>query len=185
MAPVTTLLQVEGSPYHYDSHVQLIRLLRQLGDLDGARKARNAMNEVFPLTEGSASVVRACVLHFVHVHVSLELWLEWLKDELPLASVPEASMELRQLFERATEDYLCECRSVNRLMIPGQKSEMRYITCEKLPVSFRSVETVSQARLFQGRRESGLFPKVHLHCSACAKRAVVSIFGSCFGLAAT
>ena len=108
---------MEGSPYHYDSHVQLIRLLRQLGDLDGARKARNAMNEVFPLTEGSASVVRACVLHFVHVHVSLELWLEWLKDELPLASVPEASMELRQLFERATEDYLCECRSVHRLMI--------------------------------------------------------------------
>ena len=66
---------------------------------------------------------------------------------------------------------------------------------------------VSQARLSQGRRESGLIPihywynlwgfkaglpkwcyvnaaTVHLHC-LCAERAVVSIFGSCFGLAAT
>ena len=32
--------------------MQLIGLLRQLGDLDGARKARNSMSEVFPLTEG-------------------------------------------------------------------------------------------------------------------------------------
>jgi hypothetical protein len=77
---------VDGNPYHYDNHVQLIGLLRQLGDLDGARKARNAMSEAFPLTEG--------------------MWLEWIRDELPLVSIPEASLELRQLFERATEDYL-------------------------------------------------------------------------------
>lgn len=44
----------------------------------------------------------------------LELWLEWLQDELPLVSVPEASMELRQVFERATEDYLCECVRMHR-----------------------------------------------------------------------
>ena len=30
----------------------LIGLLRQRGDLDGARRARNAMSEVFPLSEG-------------------------------------------------------------------------------------------------------------------------------------
>ena len=111
VAPVTSLLQVEASPYHYDSHVQLIRLLRQLGDLDGARKARNAMSEVFPLTEGRVCVcacVRACV--YTSEKLILELWLEWLRDELPLVSVPEAGMELRQLFERATEDYLCEFR---------------------------------------------------------------------------
>ncbi|CAI8052397.1 RIB43A-like with coiled-coils protein 2, partial [Geodia barretti] len=77
---------VDGNPYHYDNHVQLIGLLRQLGDLDGARKARNAMSEAFPLTEG--------------------MWLGWIRDELPLVSIPEASLELRQLFERATEDYL-------------------------------------------------------------------------------
>ena len=36
------------------------------------------------------------------------LWLEWIRDEMPLVSLPEAAMELRQVFERATEDYLCE-----------------------------------------------------------------------------
>ena len=30
----------------------LIGLLRQRGDLDGARRARNAMSKVFPLSEG-------------------------------------------------------------------------------------------------------------------------------------
>ena len=44
--------QIEESPYHYDSHVLLIGLLRQQGDLDGARRARNRMSEVFPLSEG-------------------------------------------------------------------------------------------------------------------------------------
>ena len=46
------LIQIEASPYHYDSHVQLIQLLRQLGDLDKARQARRNMNKVFPLSEG-------------------------------------------------------------------------------------------------------------------------------------
>ena len=39
--------------------------------------------------------------------ISVELWLEWLGDELPLASLPEASAELRALFEQAVGDYLC------------------------------------------------------------------------------
>lgn len=39
-----------------------------------------------------------------------ELWLEWVEDELPLVStsIPEALQDLRELFERAVEDYLCE-----------------------------------------------------------------------------
>ena len=45
-------MQIESSPYHYDSHVQLIQLLRQLGDLDKARQARRNMSKSFPLSEG-------------------------------------------------------------------------------------------------------------------------------------
>ena len=33
--------------------------------------------------------------------------MEWLGDELPLASLPEAIVELRVLFEKAVGDYLC------------------------------------------------------------------------------
>ena len=44
--------QVAGNPYHYDSHVELIKLLRQSGDLDKVRNAREDMSKIFPLTEG-------------------------------------------------------------------------------------------------------------------------------------
>ena len=37
-----------------------------------------------------------------------ELWLQWIGDELPLCSIPEAAMEMGQLFETAVKDYLCE-----------------------------------------------------------------------------
>ena len=47
-----------------------------------------------------------CVCQVVS-NYAIELWLGWLQDELPLVTVPEASVELRQLFERATADYLC------------------------------------------------------------------------------
>ena len=43
----------------------------------------------------------------------LGMWLEWIRDELPLVSIPEASVELRQLFERATKDYLCTSHTLS------------------------------------------------------------------------
>ncbi|CAH3157953.1 unnamed protein product [Porites lobata] len=78
-------LQVESNPYHYDSHVQLIKLLRESGDLDRVRNARESMSKIFPLTQ--------------------ELWSEWLKDEMPLACIPEQKENLISLFERAVKDY--------------------------------------------------------------------------------
>ena len=44
-------MQLSESPYHYESHVELIQLLRQQGDLDKARQARKNMSDVFPLAE--------------------------------------------------------------------------------------------------------------------------------------
>lgn len=78
-------LQVTSNPYHYDSHVQLIKLLRQSGDLDKVRSAREGMSKIFPLTQ--------------------ELWSEWLKDEMLLACIPEQREKLVSLFERAVKDY--------------------------------------------------------------------------------
>ena len=48
----TTLIQLQSSPYYYEGHVQLIQVLRQLGDLDRARNARVNMSKVYPLSEG-------------------------------------------------------------------------------------------------------------------------------------
>lgn len=49
---VFTSFQVASNPYHYDSHVELIKLLRESGDLDKVRQAREDMNKIFPLTQG-------------------------------------------------------------------------------------------------------------------------------------
>ena len=44
-------------------------------------------------------------MHLVNI---LELWLEWLKDEMPLECIPEQREKLISLFDRAVKDYQCK-----------------------------------------------------------------------------
>ena len=44
--------QLSEDMYQYDAHVECIQLLRQLGDLERVRRAREEMSRVFPLSEG-------------------------------------------------------------------------------------------------------------------------------------
>ncbi|KAL3858472.1 hypothetical protein ACJMK2_013061 [Sinanodonta woodiana] len=76
---------INDSPYVYNNHVELIKLLKSIGDLDKLREARERMHDIFPLTE--------------------ELWLQWLKDEILLAG-EEDREKIEGLFERAVKDYL-------------------------------------------------------------------------------
>ena len=46
-------LQLENSPFHYESHLKLIQALRDIGDLDKTRQARETMCKMFPLTPGT------------------------------------------------------------------------------------------------------------------------------------
>ena len=48
--------------YLYDAHVELISLTRQVGDIHEARKARNSMAEIFPLSESQLNC-------FFYIHV--------------------------------------------------------------------------------------------------------------------
>ena len=38
----------------------------------------------------------------------LDLWLEWIQDEIPLACIPEQKKNIVSLFERAVQDYQCK-----------------------------------------------------------------------------
>ena len=40
------------NPYVYNGHIELIKVLREVGELDDLRQARQKMSEVFPLSEG-------------------------------------------------------------------------------------------------------------------------------------
>ncbi|XP_046344381.2 squamous cell carcinoma antigen recognized by T-cells 3-like isoform X2 [Haliotis rufescens] len=78
--------KVTENPYIYDLHTQLITTLRQAGELEQLRQAREKMSEIFPLSE--------------------ELWLAWLRDEVPLATAEGDRSKMEKLFKQATEDYL-------------------------------------------------------------------------------
>ncbi|XP_038876548.1 squamous cell carcinoma antigen recognized by T-cells 3 isoform X2 [Benincasa hispida] len=78
--------QLSSDPSNYDAHVQCIKLLRKIGDIDNLRKAREAMSEIFPLTP--------------------LMWQEWAKDEASIDTGPEALAAIERLYERGVFDYL-------------------------------------------------------------------------------
>ncbi|XP_010894687.1 squamous cell carcinoma antigen recognized by T-cells 3 isoform X2 [Esox lucius] len=79
--------QLSINAFDYNCHVDLIKLLRQEGELPRLRKARQKMSELFPLTE--------------------EIWLDWLKDEIHLTEEEPNREKIYELFERAVKDYIC------------------------------------------------------------------------------
>ncbi|NP_001016732.1 squamous cell carcinoma antigen recognized by T-cells 3 [Xenopus tropicalis] len=79
--------QLSINAFDYNCHVDLIKLLRQEGELERLRRARQKMSELFPLTE--------------------EIWLDWLKDEMKVADEGSYREKVYELFERAVKDYIC------------------------------------------------------------------------------
>ncbi|KAM5191246.1 squamous cell carcinoma antigen recognized by T-cells 3 [Mantella aurantiaca] len=80
--------QLSINAFDYNCHVDLIKLLRQEGELERLRHARQKMSELFPLTE--------------------EIWLDWLKDEMKIAESETSGREtVYELFEKAVKDYIC------------------------------------------------------------------------------
>ncbi|XP_058491737.1 squamous cell carcinoma antigen recognized by T-cells 3 [Solea solea] len=79
--------QLSINAFDYNCHVDLIKLLKQEGELCRLRKARQKMSELFPLTE--------------------EIWLDWLKDEIRLTEEESNREKVYELFERAVKDYIC------------------------------------------------------------------------------
>ena len=53
-------------------------------------------------------IIIICIILHDQNFLHAELWLQWIGDELPLCSIPEAALEMRELFETAVKDYLCK-----------------------------------------------------------------------------
>ncbi|XP_063971619.1 squamous cell carcinoma antigen recognized by T-cells 3-like isoform X1 [Lytechinus pictus] len=83
---IQLLDEVNSNPYQYDAHLKLITILRQAGELEKLRKARQNMSELFPLTG--------------------ELWMQWIQDELKLMESGDDRQKVMELFDRAVKDYL-------------------------------------------------------------------------------
>lgn len=57
--------QLSINAFDYNCHVDLIKLLRQEGELPPLRKARQKMSELFPLTEGWCLMVSGDAADFM------------------------------------------------------------------------------------------------------------------------
>lgn len=79
-----------SEPYSYDLHLEKIKILKGLGDVDRLRGARERMSQLYPLTPA--------------------LWIEWLEDEVKMMSVAteEEKQGVFNLCERAVKDYVCK-----------------------------------------------------------------------------
>ncbi|XP_070992026.1 squamous cell carcinoma antigen recognized by T-cells 3-like isoform X2 [Oncorhynchus clarkii lewisi] len=106
--------QLSINAFDYNCHVDLIKLLRQEGELPPLRKARQKMSELFPLTE--------------------EIWLDWLKDEIRLTEEEQNREKVYELFEMAVKDYICPeiwleyaQYSIGGMGLPGGMEKVRSI----------------------------------------------------------
>uniref|UniRef100_A0A8C8IL43 Spliceosome associated factor 3, U4/U6 recycling protein n=1 Tax=Oncorhynchus tshawytscha TaxID=74940 RepID=A0A8C8IL43_ONCTS len=106
--------QLSINAFDYNCHVDLIKLLRQEGELPPLRKARQKMSELFPLTE--------------------EIWLDWLKDEIRLTEEEQNREKVYKLFEMAVKDYICPeiwleyaQYSIGGMGLPGGMEKVRSI----------------------------------------------------------
>jgi len=70
----------------YDAHVAKVDLLRQSGELDKLREAREAFHSAYPLTPA--------------------LWKAWIEDETRMISTVEDKGKVADLYDRAVGDYL-------------------------------------------------------------------------------
>ncbi|XP_050527291.1 squamous cell carcinoma antigen recognized by T-cells 3-like [Daktulosphaira vitifoliae] len=70
----------------YDAYVELISILREANNLEEVRKARLKLNEKYPL--------------------SAKLWLDWIKDEIGIATTEEEKNHVVMLCEKGIKDYL-------------------------------------------------------------------------------
>jgi len=75
-----------SNPYNYAAHLELVTVLRQSEDFEKLRNARNKFSEYYPLTG--------------------ELWIEWINDELKIATSEDDKKMVEELFEKGVKDYL-------------------------------------------------------------------------------
>ncbi|KAF3850836.1 hypothetical protein F7725_012608 [Dissostichus mawsoni] len=75
--------QLSINAFDYNCHVDLIKLLKQEGELLRLRKARQKMSELFPLTEGP------------------DIWLEFAQYSIGGMGLPDGMEKVRSIFERA------------------------------------------------------------------------------------
>ncbi|XP_057655116.1 squamous cell carcinoma antigen recognized by T-cells 3 isoform X1 [Diorhabda carinulata] len=75
-----------NNKYLYDEHIEVIKIYRDLAELNSMRDAYRRFHQCFPLTP--------------------KIWLEWIRDEMKIANIKDEQKNVLDLFEKAVQDYL-------------------------------------------------------------------------------
>uniref|UniRef100_A0A665URA7 RRM domain-containing protein n=1 Tax=Echeneis naucrates TaxID=173247 RepID=A0A665URA7_ECHNA len=96
--PLSSLcdFQLSINAFDYNCHVDLIKLLKQEGELIRLRKARQKMSELFPLTEVHCTIVTA-----FNLTLCPDIWLEYAQYSIGGMGSPGGIDKVRSIFERA------------------------------------------------------------------------------------
>lgn len=78
--------QLSAYVYSYDAHVELVGIYKKLLNLTDMREAYERFSKHFPLTG--------------------TLWLDWIRDEMRVASTDNEKKYIISLFDKAVDDYL-------------------------------------------------------------------------------
>ncbi|WIA33569.1 hypothetical protein OEZ86_006693 [Tetradesmus obliquus] len=78
--------QLAANPSVYDTHVQLIQLLRKCKLRERLRQARQLMHDLFPFNESQ--------------------WMDWINDEMAAISSQDDIDRIKALFQVAVQDYI-------------------------------------------------------------------------------
>ncbi|KAJ4846914.1 hypothetical protein Tsubulata_010310 [Turnera subulata] len=109
--------ELSTNPSNYDAHLQYIKVLRKMGEIEKLRKAREAMNAVFPL--------------------SPQMWMDWAHDEASLSDSSDDLASVHLLYERAVSEYLS---------VPLWCSYLNYVQEHDPSVRQCSPDGISKAR---------------------------------------
>jgi hypothetical protein len=118
-AIATLQTMLKENPNQYEAHTQLIALLKSADLFEELCEARESMNKIYPLSEGKESrrreiIVFTCPIdwwqkiNFNPIFVLLDLWMDWINDQVNMATSEDEKRHVLSLYERATTEYLCK-----------------------------------------------------------------------------
>ncbi|KAG0310995.1 RNA-binding protein 4F [Linnemannia gamsii] len=98
-AIATLQTMLKENPNQYEAHTQLIALLKSADLFEELCEARESMNKIYPLSEGKESRRREII-------VFTYLWMDWINDQVNMATSEDEKRHVLSLYERATTEYL-------------------------------------------------------------------------------
>ncbi|KAF9920650.1 Splicing factor [Linnemannia zychae] len=137
----TLQMALEANPNQYETHIQLISVLKSTDMFEELRQARKAMNRIYPLSE--------------------DLWMDWINDEANMATSEAEKRQILTLYQKATSEYLSIkiWKSYVEYALQEYNESKDYVDAQEIVVSAQDLTRIfTQANKWTGYH----IPESHL-----------------------